>query len=182
MAVIRKLGTCQTISIILQRTRVFLQSSKEAFFNISLKWVQVFLLCKEQTLLCCSWQSIWVLWTYSWVWWQQLPMTWTILESTSPSSSRPDTTWHPSTRYTPVCRWMSVCGWRALCLGLFETQFGFYLSCLEHICAGESPLEIYCGHAARVGTAVPPACWHVVRTHKHEYSIAGWFGYLKVLL
>lgn len=32
------------------------------------------------------------------------------------------------------------------------------LWCLEHVCAGEPPLEVHCGHAARVGTAVAPAC------------------------
>lgn len=30
-------------------------------------------------------------------------------------------------------------------------------SCAEHLCAGESPLEVHCGHVARVRTAVPPA-------------------------
>lgn len=42
-------------------------------------------------------------------------------------------------------------------------------SCAEHLRAGEPPLEVHCGHAARVGAAVAPACRHVVsaRTHRH---------------
>lgn len=44
------------------------------------------------------------------------------------------------------------------------------LSCPEHVCAGEPPLEVHCGHAARVGTAVAPACWHVVRTRTYTHQ------------
>lgn len=32
------------------------------------------------------------------------------------------------------------------------------LWCVEHVCAGEPSLEVHCGHAARVWTAVPPVC------------------------
>lgn len=46
------------------------------------------------------------------------------------------------------------------------------LSCSEHICAGEPPLEIDCGHAARVGAAVTPACRHVVRTHTNASRLS----------
>lgn len=62
--------------------------------------------------LCCSWQSSWVLQTCFWVSWRQQRTTWTILESTSPSSSRPGTTWHLSTRYTAraqTCVSVSTC-------------------------------------------------------------------------
>lgn len=48
------------------------------------------------------------------------------------------------------------------------------LSCSEHICAGEPPLEIDGGHAARVRAAVTPACRHVVRTHTNTTSLSLW--------
>lgn len=42
------------------------------------------------------------------------------------------------------------------------------LWCLEHVCAGEPSLEVHCGHAARVWTAGPSACRHVVRGHTFQ--------------
>lgn len=41
----------------------------------------------------------------------------------------------------------------------------------EHVCAGESPLEIHRGHAARVRTAVPHAGWHLVRTLTQTHNM-----------
>ena len=55
-------------------------------------------------------------------------------------------------------------------LSLFEKLF--FSSWTEHVSAGESPLEVDGGHAARVRTAVSPACWHVVRIHTHTHTHA----------
>lgn len=47
-----------------------------------------------------------------------------------------------------------------------------HVECSEHICAGEPPLEVDCGHAARVRAAVTPACRHVVRTHTNTSRLS----------